>query len=436
MSKLDVYLRSIERFGATGAVLTSGQAVTMRFPTGDRNATQVTPHDQLVMMVREVAPPAALDQIDKQRPAKFEIDSQGTRYSLDVAPRPGAWSVTIAPATAAALASPSSAQAAPAARAPARAASPPIDAGTDMAIERGQYDAPAAAATAVPTSSGSGLLDQLTTQARASRATDIYLSAGSPPIVRAGGELSAANDRGPIDGDLLSREIGVVAPQEARALWFDGGTATFAYGDGAGRVRVTLTRDRRGPAASLRLLHGDPPPLTGLGLGPEVAQWLEARGLIVIAGPSASGKTTALAALVRALGERRRAVVTIEDPIEILQTGPSISQRAVGEHVPSVSAGVEAAMREGVDAIVIGAVASADAAAAVIDAVAGGHLVLTTLIAPTARVAIARMLDRLPADQRELGRALCGEALLGTIAPVVGRNGARTYEVTGRGSAS
>nr|MBA2541340.1 hypothetical protein [Deltaproteobacteria bacterium] len=71
MSKLDVYLRSIEKFGATGAVLTSNQAVMLRFPSGDRHATQVTPHDQLVILVREVAPPAALDQIDRQRPAQF-----------------------------------------------------------------------------------------------------------------------------------------------------------------------------------------------------------------------------------------------------------------------------------------------------------------------------------------------------------------------------
>src|SRR5579862_7024302 len=104
MPKIDVYLRSIERFGAAGAVLTSGQSVTLKFPTGDRHATQVTPHDQLVVLVREVATPAALDQIDKNRPAKFDFDSNGTRYSLSVAPKPGAWQVAIEPATAAAAA--------------------------------------------------------------------------------------------------------------------------------------------------------------------------------------------------------------------------------------------------------------------------------------------------------------------------------------------
>ena len=98
MGRIDVYLRSIERFGAAGAVLTSGQAVMLRFPTGDRHATQVTPHDQLVALVRECAPPPALDAIDKNRPTRFEIDSNAIRYAISVAPRPGAWQVTIEPA--------------------------------------------------------------------------------------------------------------------------------------------------------------------------------------------------------------------------------------------------------------------------------------------------------------------------------------------------
>lgn len=422
MSKLDVYLRSIEKFGASGAVLTSGQPVLMRFPTGDRHATQVTPHDQLVILVREVAPPAALDQIDAQRPARFEVDSQGIRYTLSVQARPGAWQVAIDPAAAA---PPPRAATAPVTRASAP------DLGNDMLIERGQYDGGAASVT---TASGSTFLDQLTTQARGSRATDIYLAAGSPPLLRAGGQLAAASDR-QTDADLLSRELGIVAPAEARAAWTDRGAATFAYSDGAGRIRATLGRDENGPRASLRLLHGEGPPLERLGLG-AAAEWLEDRGLIVIAGPSGAGKTTTLAALVRALGDRRKVVVTLEDPIEILHAAPSISQRAVGNHVASFRTGVGFAMREGADAIVIGTVTSRDAATAVIDAVAGGHLVLATLAAPTARVAIEHMLERLPDGQRETARALCTDHLLGTVTPVVAKNGNRSFEVSGRGSGS
>ncbi|HRC59130.1 MAG TPA: hypothetical protein PKU97_24575, partial [Kofleriaceae bacterium] len=79
MPKIDAYLRSIERFGATGALLVSGQSVTLRFPTGDRHATQVTPHDLLVALVREVAPAAAIAALEAERAVRFTLDSGGRR---------------------------------------------------------------------------------------------------------------------------------------------------------------------------------------------------------------------------------------------------------------------------------------------------------------------------------------------------------------------
>jgi len=438
MARLDVYLRSIKQLGAQGAVLTSGQAVMLRFPTGDRHATQITSHEQVVSLVRESAPPAVLEQLDKSRAVKFDIEANGGRWSIQVAPRPGAWQVTIDPS------GEDSRHGSKAVEAPAPPA-PPIpgprpprastlgsaqDASGMMAIERGQYGSVAA----VIAKSGSLLLDQLTAGARAAYASDVYLSAGSAAFQRVGSELAQAVDRTPIDGDTLSRELGLVAPSEVRTAWAQRGGAVFAYGDGAGRVRVTLSRDQRGPGATLRLLPAEAPTLAALGLT-GVAEWLHERGLIVVAGPSGTGKTTTLAALVRALGEQRRRVVAIEDPIEIVHVSAWISQRAVGEHVASVGDGVVAAMREGADAIVVGAVQTPSDAAAVIEAVAGGHLVLTTLVAPRAGVAVERMIDRLATEQRDLARALCADALLGTIGPVVTRSG-RSFEVAGRGIVS
>ncbi len=422
MSRLDVYLRSIKQLGAQGAVLTSGQAVTLRFPTGDRHATQITAHDQLVSLIREIAPPAVVEQIDRARPASFELEAIGGRWSIQVVPRPGAWHVAIDP-----VESPAPPPPGPPIRPPPRpaAVAPVGGEASEMAIERGQYPAPAAGGYAA--SGGSALLDHLTAGGRAAYASDIYLSAGSPAFQRIGGELTATADRAPIDGDTLARELGQVAPNEARSAWAEHGLAVFAYGDGAGRVRVTLTRDHRGPGATLRLLPAEAPPLAGLGLD-GVTDWLRDRGLVIVAGPSGCGKTTALAALVRALGEQRRRVITIEDPIEMVHVSGWISQRAIGDHVPGVGDGVAAAMREGADAIAIGAVQSAVDAAAVIEAVAGGHLVLATETAPRAGVALDRLLDRLPLEHREVARTLCEDTYLGTIGPVMTRAG-RSCEV-------
>lgn len=420
MAKIDVYLRSVEKFGASGAILTSGQAITLRLPQGDRNATQVTPHDQLVALVREVAPPAALAAIDGGRPAKFEIDSAGTRYSLEVHPKPNVWQVVIAAATSAAPARESQPMVAVQRSAPA-AADP-----NEMVIERGQYaDGPSTSARAA---SGSATLDQWTTSARSARATDVYLATGANLVARINGDLQQLGDRGALDAETISRELGVVAPADARAAWTEHGTATFTYSDGMGRVRATLTRDHRGPGAALRLLVGEAPALDRLGIGREVGGWLQRRGLILVAGPSGVGKTTTLAALVRALGERPVRVVTLEDPIEIIATSPWVSQRAIGEHVPSVIAGVAAALLEGADAIVVGTITSADAATAVLDAVTAGHLVLATISVATAAQAAAQLTEWLPHERRDLARNILATAHLGTIAPVV-KGGSRSYEV-------
>ena len=179
------------------------------------------------------------------------------------------------------------------------------------------------------TTSGSPLLDQLTAAARAAYASDIYLSAGSPAFQRVGGELAATADRGVLDAETVSRELGIVAPAEARGAWTERGSATFTYGDGMGRVRVTLSRDHRGPGATLRLLVGEPPAYDRLGVPREVGAWLDQRGLVLVAGAAGSGKTTTLAALVKALGERGRRVIAIEDPIELVAREP-VDQPARG----------------------------------------------------------------------------------------------------------
>ncbi|HWO22145.1 MAG TPA: ATPase, T2SS/T4P/T4SS family [Kofleriaceae bacterium] len=451
MVKLDMYLRSIEKFGASGAVLTSGQAVTLRFPTGDRHATQVTPHDQLVQLVRELAPPAVYESVDKGRPVRIEVESGGRRYSVHVTPRAGVWQVTIEALTGSGAtplpSSPSSPP--PLARTGRPQSNPAIPvasaaggtgaagagpASVEVSLERGQYEG----SSQISSLLGGAVLDQLTRAARAASASDLYLTAGTAPVHRIGGELIAAGS-GVIDGEVIARELGVVAPPDARAAWTEKGTAMFTYGDGKGRVRVTLARDQRGPSAALRMLPDEPPSFSQLGLagaGAVVEGWLSRRGLIVIAGPSGSGKTVTLGALVRALGERRRRVVAIEDPIELVHASAWISQRAVGEHVASVSTGVACAMNEGADAIVIGRVCSEATARGVVEAVSGGHLVLTTAVAPAAGVALDRMIAHLPADQRELAHGLLFAALLGTIQPVPAKGGERTFEIVapGRGA--
>ncbi|MBV8762876.1 MAG: Flp pilus assembly complex ATPase component TadA [Deltaproteobacteria bacterium] len=437
MARIDVYLRSIERFGAAGAILTSGQAVTLRFPTGDRHATQVTHHDALVALVREIAPPMALDMIDRGQSSSFDMDSGNTSYTLTVNPQRGSWQVIIEPAEAPKASAAAPTPAAAAVPAPAAAPARQARAGTEvsappqeMPIERGQYAVPDNAGS----TSGSFLFDQLTQAARQARASDVLIATGAPPAMRTMTGIQPIGDGRPMDAEAISREVGIVAPADVRAQWTETGQAIFTYGDGVGRVRATLTWDHRGPGATLRMLVGEPPAMDRIGIGREVSAWLEERGLILVAGPTGIGKTTTLAALVRQLGEAGKRVVTLEDPIEIIHvTSPWISQRALREHVPNLAEGVAYAMREGADAIVIGAVTSADGANAVIDCLNAGHLVLTTIATTKARHAVDQLVDLLPYDRRDLARAALDHGLLGSIAPII-KAGGRSFEVVvGRG---
>jgi twitching motility protein PilT len=426
MAKLDAYLRSIERFGAAGVVLTSNQAVTLRFPTGDRHATQVTSHDQLVGLVREVAPPAALDQIDKHRPARFEHDSLGHHYGISVVPRPGAWQVTIEAMGVSTAQTQVIPTMTPGTAPPfARPAANVVPLQGELLIERGQYDPPANATATRGTASGSGILDEITHAARAVRATDVYLGTGVAPVQRIEHQLVQIG--GAIDGEQLARELGLVAPPEARARWSETGTATFAYGDGAGRVRAMLARDQRGPCAALRLLPDDPPRLEL-----PLDEWVQRSGLLLVAGPSGMGKTVTLAAIVRALAERKRRVITVEEPIEIVHPSPWVSQRGVGPHVASIAAGVAAAMLENTDAIAISSIGTSAAANALVDAVLGGHFVAATLVAPGAGMAMELVLDFVPAERRDLARGILSSALIATVVPVLGRTG-RSFEIARAG---
>ncbi len=429
MAKIDAYFRSMERFAATGAVLASGQSVVLRFASGDRQATQVTPHDLLVAMAREVAPPQALAAMDGNRPARFEVESNGVRYSLGVTPKPGSWQVVIEvppnsrrPAD---VPSEGGSAAAPATAVPSTTLPPSwtsddgtsaFAGGKNLAIERGQYDelSDPIAATGGAATSGSPLLDQLIEVARTARATDIFLGSGKAPLMRVAGELSAMGDRGELSGDALSRELGIVAPAAARGAWSQRGTATFAYGDGVGRVRVTLTSDHRGPGAALRLLVAEPVPMDRLGVPDQVADWIGRRGLVFVAGASGAGKTTTVAALVHALAEARRRVASFEVAIEIAHANPVVSQRRVGEDVDSVSSGVASAMMEGVDAIVVDAITSSDSAGAIVDAVAGGHLVVAA-IPSSAAEAEAHFIERVAPERRGLARTVLDLRLLGVV---------------------
>lgn len=404
MAKIDSYLRSIERFGATGATLLSGKSVTLHFPTGDRHATQVTSHELLVAIVREVAPAHAQAALETGRTVRFALDSGGARYGLLVTPHGAEWQLVIeAPPAEPAAAPPRPASPSePPRPAPPVAVAEPERVGelaSALAIERTPYDEGTSDAARVQ-----ALLGRLISWARAQRASELRLSAGAPAMARIDRAWVSAGEQ-PLDGDVLARELGVLAPAGARASWLERGEGWFVIADDTGRMRVTLGRDLAGPRAAIRFLRAEAPTCEALGV-PEVARGLlRGRGLVVVAGGAGSGKSTTLAALVRELGWGLGVpVCSLEEPIELAQrTSALISQREIGLHVESFAAGLRNAMRDGTHAIALGRCDEQACVAAVGRALDAGHLVLVEVTAVSSAMALASLLGCAPSSSRARG---------------------------------
>src|SRR5690606_38237188 len=195
----------------------------------------------------------------------------------------------------------------------------------------------------------------------------------------------------------------------------------FAYSlPGVGRFRANVYRQRGSLAAAFRLIPTSVPDLDELGLPPAVAGLCElSQGLVLVTGPTGSGKSTTLAAMVDRINRTRRLhIVTLEDPIEYLHRHRRslVNQREVGIDVPTFAAGLRAALREDPDVIMVGEMRDLETIATALTAAETGHLVLATLHTPSAPQAVDRIIDVFPAEQQNQVRVQLAGVLEAVIA--------------------
>lgn len=250
-------------------------------------------------------------------------------------------------------------------------------------------------------------IKQLLKKAREAEASDLHLTVGLPPMIRRLGFLE------PLAG------FAVLGDQEITALTEEMLQATgmvlppnrdldFAYtaSDGA-RYRVNLYRAMGHLVVAIRLLRGSIPGLAELGF-PEIIEKIAemSQGLVLVTGPTGSGKSTTLAAIVDHINRHRRAhIITLEEPVEYLHSpkGCLINQRSVGHDVPSFAEALRSALREDPDIILVGEMRDAETIAAAITAAETGHLVISTLHTNTAVTTVDRIIDVfLPHQQQQI----------------------------------
>jgi twitching motility protein PilT len=261
--------------------------------------------------------------------------------------------------------------------------------------------------------------------------TDLHLKVGSPPRVRVKGALETVTDEPMLDKGTVDAMAGAVLTQGARDTFVAEREAECTYSvHGLGRFRVSAYLQRGSIALILRRVTASARNFEELGL-PSTVSFLAGaeRGLVLVAGPAASGVTTTLAAMVDHINHSRAChVVTVEDPVEILHKDDlaAISQRQVGVDTNSVAQGIRSALRQDPDVVVIGRIDSAEVAAAALAATEAGCLVLAGVRAGDACDAITQVVNLYAeSDQRHIRLAVAG-VLVGAVSIrlVPQRNGA------------
>jgi twitching motility protein PilT len=268
-------------------------------------------------------------------------------------------------------------------------------------------------------------LEQLFRALHEQGGSDLHLRCGSPPVFRADGELVALDEPplGSEEVELMLRSI--MSPADF-AVWKQEGDADFAYEvSELARFRCNAARDRVGPVGVFRIIPAAIRSAGELGLSPEVQALCSlTRGLVLVTGPTGSGKSTTLAALVDLVNRTRSDhVVTIEDPIEFVHQSRKalITQRQVGLHTRSFKAALRAALREDPDVILVGELRDLETIAIAIETAETGHLVFGTLHTTTAASTVDRIIDQFPADRQSQIRVMLAESLRGVVAQTLCR---------------
>ncbi len=234
--------------------------------------------------------------------------------------------------------------------------------------------------------------------------SDLLLVAGAPPAVRVNGEVVRLT-LGPLDGTDIEEAVLPLLPPHAERAYRDTGIADASLRlSGLGRFRINLHRERGRAAANVRALPIAPRPLSSLNMPPEVEALTRlAHGLVLVAGPTGSGKSTTLAAFVEEINRRdARHIVTIEDPIEYEHPHKRsvVEQIEVGIDAPDFPTALRAAMRQAPDVIVIGEMRDPETMKIALAAGETGHLVFSTVHTTDAAATVSRVADAFPPERQ------------------------------------
>ncbi|MEF3254527.1 MAG: type IV pilus twitching motility protein PilT [Deferribacterales bacterium] len=249
--------------------------------------------------------------------------------------------------------------------------------------------------------------------------SDLHLSSGCKPLVRKHGELEEIKYQ-ELTNEILQMLLFEIITEEQKKRFLEKKDLDFAYEiPGMARFRANYFYQKRGIAAVFRLIPSKILTAEELGLPPQVIKFANfSRGLILVTGPTGSGKSTTLAAIIDYINRNRRDhILTIEDPVEFVHEskGCLVNHREVGSMTESFSAALRAALREDPDVILVGEMRDLETIELAITAAETGHLVFGTLHTNSAPKTVDRIIDAFPSGQQAQIRTMLAESLKGVI---------------------
>jgi twitching motility protein PilT len=236
-------------------------------------------------------------------------------------------------------------------------------------------------------------------------ASDLHITNKIPPTVRLHGRLQPLEGHAPMTPESIERLVEALTTPELRQRFAENGELDFSYGaEGLGRFRCNLFRQRGTLALVLRVINTVIPSFEDLGLTPVIRNVCQKKdGLVLVTGPTGSGKSTTLAAMIDWINQNRpEVIITLEDPIEFLHEHKRgiVNQREVGNDTKGYALGLRAALREDPDIILVGEMRDSETIEIALKAAETGHLVFSTLHTRTAASTVDRIIDTFPPHQQ------------------------------------
>lgn len=260
------------------------------------------------------------------------------------------------------------------------------------------------------------LIDELLELVRERNASDLHISAGLPPVIRVDGQLIRC-DMSPLTPDDVESLIFPMLNNEQRRNLEQYWELDLSYGVyGLGRFRVNVYKDRGNFAAAFRAINAEAPSFEQLGL-PQIVRDItdKPRGLILVTGPTGSGKSTTLATMIDHINSHRSEhILTIEDPVEFVHMSKKsvVHQRELGQDTRSFANALKSALREDPDIILVGEMRDLETIALAITAAETGHLVMGTLHTSSAAQTVDRIVDVFPQGQQQQIRIMLSNSLI------------------------